>query len=436
MLKGRSVACAVVVAVFALGGSGCGGQASPTPTGPTPAQVTLRIVPASQLLARGGTARLKAVLDVSPGGPRDVTDDSEWSASDTKAVMVLGGGVFTAIRTGDVQVTARYGNALARAWLTIVPPVPLTSTDGSGATGRVTDVLAGMPIADATVRFGPVTITTGADGRFDAPVAGGGYIYDVFVSARGYVARTLGVRVPGPSADITMIPSTFDLTSFDEMLRGSDGVRRWERRPALVVVDRVLDFVEHTDLYPATDEQVPDADIQAIVRDTCEGLPLLTDAKFDSFAAVVRESPPPGTLVDLSSREGSIVVGRFKHLTEITGAGALGRHATRAWEVVAGVVFLDQDQDRSSNTNYVHHTRVHELGHALGWGHVSERGSIMNSWGAIQNGVYAQWFTPFDYDALHIAYRRPLGNLAPDDDPLHVSVNRVGAPRVWSPIQR
>jgi hypothetical protein len=75
-------------------------------------------------------------------------------------------------------------------------------------------------------------------------------------------------------------------------------------------------------------------------------------------------------------------------------------------------MFLDRDFDRNDSRRRL--LRMHELGHALGYQHVTSRASIMNpSIGAEP--------TEFDRSAAVIAFARPPGNRSPDADPARAS---------------
>ena len=66
---------------------------------------------------------------------------------------------------------------------------------------------------------------------------------------------------------------------------------------------------------------------------------------------------------------------------------------------------------------------AHEVGHALGFFHVSERRSLMYPFvpGTCSSGT----LTPTDRHHAHVAYSRPRGNKDPDSDPQSVSlINR------------
>jgi hypothetical protein len=70
--------------------------------------------------------------------------------------------------------------------------------------------------------------------------------------------------------------------------------------------------------------------------------------------------------------------------------------------------------------------RIHELGHALGYQHVTTRTSIMNP--AIGPDP-----TEFDRGGALIAFQRPVGNQAPDVDPTTTTVAAVTGEVRWSP---
>ena len=87
----------------------------------------------------------------------------------------------------------------------------------------------------------------------------------------------------------------------------------------------------------------------------------------------------------------------------------LGRWSTagNTPEVTGGAVYLDQNFDRSNEARRL--LRIHELGHALGYLHVTKRTSIMNP--AIGSAP-----TEFDRNAAMIAFERMPGNQSPDND--------------------
>jgi hypothetical protein len=98
--------------------------------------------------------------------------------------------------------------------------------------------------------------------------------------------------------------------------------------------------------------------------------------------------------------------------------------------VVGGIVFLDRDFERSGS-QFRRSLRVHELGHALGYMHVTLCTSVMNSSADVM---------PNDWDrqSVRIAFQRPPGNRSPDTDPSSYSLNTkpIGRPApiaTWGP---
>ena len=77
-------------------------------------------------------------------------------------------------------------------------------------------------------------------------------------------------------------------------------------------------------------------------------------------------------------------------------------------QITAGAVYLDRDFDKTSDQRRL--LRIHELGHALGYSHVTTRTSIMNP-------AIGPEPTVFDRQGAAIAFRRLPGNQSPDSDP-------------------
>jgi hypothetical protein len=168
-----------------------------------------------------------------------------------------------------------------------------------------------------------------------------------------------------------------------------------------------------------------DAEVDQLAQDLSWGLPQLTGGRFAEFSGQIRETGTPGAAVSVR-RTGEIVVARYTGLTSATGFWGYGRWATASsGSVVAGIVMLDRDFELSGS-NFRRSLRTHELGHALGYNHVTNRASVMNS---------SARFEPNDFDlsAARLAFLRPPGNRAPDIDPDEFTSNlSIGGPLVWS----
>jgi hypothetical protein len=165
----------------------------------------------------------------------------------------------------------------------------------------------------------------------------------------------------------------------DEMLRTPAG--RWERWtavPELVVLTSVMHYHsrEATE-YRATDEPLRDKDLEELVADMTIALSELTGQTVVQFAAVHREPIAPGQTVPIM-QPGRIVAGRYRGVRDVTRTlGFGGRQTRRDGTITAGAVVLDAEFDRTSTSRQL--SRMHELGHALGFNHVTARTSVMNA---------------------------------------------------------
>jgi hypothetical protein len=171
------------------------------------------------------------------------------------------------------------------------------------------------------------------------------------------------------------------LTGQDQVLEAVSGVsarpERWKQAPNLTIIVSVMEYQPGGDVdYVATDERLNDADVAELVRDLTDGLAVLTDVAFDQFASVSTEVLAPGAVARVS-RSNQIVVARFRGLRRsVKAVGFGGRRARKDGTITAGAILLDSEFDRTDAKRRV--LRTHELGHALGYNHVSLQTSIMN----------------------------------------------------------
>jgi len=277
--------------------------------------------------------------------------------------------------------------------------------------GQVLSAVDGGAIGALNVRVGVHSVKTDPGGNFQVDVGAAGS-FDVLVTGTGAVERH--TTVTGPSAErakITVIPASFNLDAFNEMFRASSGgwLRRWTTRPSLVVVASVMKYTAgDNDQYQATAEQLSDDEAVSMVAHLTEGLALLSGNTFTDFASVAIERPRSGEMVTVR-RSGQIVVGRYTGITTLANTIGYGSWAEQPdGTVTAGSMWLDRDFDKADARRRL--LRIHELGHALGYTHVTVCPSIMNP--AIGPEPNA-----FDRGGAMIAFQRPVGNVTPDTDP-------------------
>ena len=248
---------------------------------------------------------------------------------------------------------------------------------------------------------------------------------EVRITSGATVERVTHVRAPGSDVRFTLMSSAMNLRAFDEMFRHTGSLARWTTAPRVIVQSRVLKFegVNGAD-YPATAAEMSTPEVSALLGDLNWGLPQLTGGTFTGFAGEDRELAYVNERVSVI-RNGAIVVARYEGLTAATGYWGYARWGISAsGEVQSGIVMIDKDFD-TSGSPYRRSLRVHELGHALGYNHVTARDSVMNSHARFEPNNA-------DRDAARFAFLRPPLNRSPDLDPDPFSVNmRSSTELVW-----
>jgi len=289
-----------------------------------------------------------------------------------------------------------------------------TAPSGDGGRllqGQTVSAIDGGAAAGVSVQVGSERpVTTDADGMFQVAVDGPETMSAV-LSSNAIVERRTTLPAGGEGrVSLSLIPASFDLEAFDQIARTANSrLQRWTTPPRLVVVASVMNFRSSSEeTFPATSEQMTDDEVGAMIAHLTEGLTVMTAGAFTGFVSVDVERPASGTRVAYM-REGAIVAGRYNGVTTFASTVGYGRWATQGdGTVTGGAVVLDRDFDRDDSRRRL--LRVHELGHALGYQHVTTRTSIMNP-------VIGPEPTAFDRVAAAIAFQRPPGNRAPDTDP-------------------
>lgn len=274
--------------------------------------------------------------------------------------------------------------------------------------GETVNALDGVPIGRLTVKLGSQTTVSDDNGRFELQNLREGQD-TIVISGASIVERQRSVTIPANSSRDTLIPASFDLTAFDQMIRGAGELQRWTGAPALVVLAKVMNYERFAagDQYHATSQQLTEEELTQLIEHLTEGLAFLTGNTFTEFSSVSIENPGSGARVN-TLRTGTIVVGRYKGVQSLANTIGFGRWATNdASEVIGGAMYLDSQYDSASQFRRL--LRIHELGHALGYQHVTSRRSIMNP-------AIGPEPTEFDRQAALVAFQRLPGNQSPDSD--------------------
>src|SRR5262245_8832038 len=277
--------------------------------------------------------------------------------------------------------------------------------------GQTVSAIDGTATAGVTINMSNrFAVQTDANGNFQVNVGGPGP-YDVVVTGSPVVERRTNVSASASQRmKFPMIPAAFDLDAFNEMCRATNNrLQRWTERPSLVVLGSVMKYVNgERDDYEATGEQLSADDAAALASHLVEGLTLLTGGTYTSFASVDIERPKAGERVNVR-RTRTIVVGRYLGISSLARTIGYGIWAEEAdGTIVGGTMWLDRDFDRDNSQRRL--LRIHELGHALGYNHVTTRPSVMNP-------TIGPDPTDFDRAGALIAFQRPVGNISPDTDP-------------------
>jgi hypothetical protein len=276
--------------------------------------------------------------------------------------------------------------------------------------GQTVNAIDGSATSAVSVQVGArFGIQSDENGYFQVDVGDAGS-YTVTVSGSKIVERQTTVTAPtSDRAKVSLIPSTYDLSAFNEMFRSGGRLQRWTAKPSLVIVGGVMRYVSSgTDRFEATGERLTDDEVARMQEHLNEGLFLLTGGTYPAFGSVTVEWPNAGDQVSVQ-RTGSIVIGRYSGIRAMTQTIGYGSWAERPdGTIVGGSIWLDREFDRDDARRRL--LRIHELGHALGYNHVTARTSVMNP-------AIGPEPTDFDRAGASIAFQRPVGNTAPDTDP-------------------
>jgi hypothetical protein len=287
-------------------------------------------------------------------------------------------------------------------------PSPLPSAGEHVLRGETVNVLDGSPMGRVTIKIGSQVTQSDDNGRFDMRNLREGSD-TIVLSGNSVVERQRTITIPAEAGRETLIPASFDLAAFDEMMRGDGRLERWTTPPALVVLKKEMQFDNSVSdgVYHATSDRLSDADVSLLIAQLTEGLALLTGNGFTAFSSVSVENPSTGSRVS-TLRTGSIVVGRYRGVQTLANTIGFGRWETaETSEVTGGAIFLDRNFDQTNEQRRL--LRIHELGHALGYQHVKSRISIMNP-------AIGPEPSSFDRQAAAIAFQRTPGNRSPDND--------------------
>lgn len=293
--------------------------------------------------------------------------------------------------------------------------------DARSLTGRATNAVTGAGVGGVTIRVAELgNAVADATGNFTLASEVVDGTYRLTASGAGVVERQTSLVFPGQVFTLSLIPTGFNTQAFDQFARSlsqPDVLERWLEAPALIIETALLDRAASInatglpqDTLLASADQQSEAAINEVVAQFTRALPLLTGGQFTAFSAVSAQTTAPGAEVS-SVNLGAITVVRYaRGAGECRGFGQIAPNSENV--VVAGRVGLEV-----CTTPLGPSVAAHELGHALGFGHVTGAASVMTATVTVD-------VTEFDRQAAAIAYQRAPGNRAPDVDPETFTVNQ------------
>lgn len=288
----------------------------------------------------------------------------------------------TGLGPGLHQVTLNVGvGAMTFAVVvTVVVDPPL----GVALEGHVVDQFTGAGVDGVAITFEGTPASSGIDGSFSVP---GGTSADL---------RTLIFRGPMIYTRITfarsgdslwrVVSRDFNMVAYRLMVRG-----RWD-----VTTRWVTDPHVYINTGTASESWVEEA--RGAVADIISEW---SNGEITAASVTVGSDPPE------NSAPGTIVI-HFGNDLDNWANGSATNEVGEDWSIVSSVIELNSDFDG--------HRRgllAHELGHALGMGHLENPSSVMSG-----REIWTSSLTDFDRQAGSILYSRSPGNKAMDTDDL------------------
>jgi hypothetical protein len=290
------------------------------------------------------------------------------------------------------------------------------ATPPPNATGQVVSLASPSNGISNVVISGGAAIGTRTDARGFFTLSPASSTYALSLTHPDFIERRTAAALPASGLHVSMIPSTLDQAAFEEFAPRSTttGLRRWIMNPSLVVLRNVVEYDGVNYVPLVTDRQVSEGDFKCMVDGVQSAIAPMSDSTL-TFKKVDVVSPLVGSRFSIpSTAEGTIV------LAAARGVQANGRASAFAGDqpdvLVRGVVWITAD-NLSLCGSTAARVFPHELGHALGYQHVTLEPSVMSGIDPTDAP------TAFDREALRIIYQRPPGNRAPDIDPVGYVIN-------------
>jgi hypothetical protein len=349
-------------------------------------------------IANDGTAALSWSLtsDRAWLGAAPATGTLAPGASQVVTVSASRAGLAAGTHAGAVTVTSNGGSAVVNATMQVTAPPP----QSVALAGQVVDQFTGAGVAGITVRFQGIAATTDGTGRFTVMGAPSSSLQDFTLLGGGIVPRATFAR----STDTRWlaIPSSFDMNAFDDMAREYEPrTIRWLQAPAIYIDTRHVG----PDVGPQLQTWIAEAQSAA-----AGFIAAWSNGVVGATTVQVGASPPP------DGTAGWIIIRFDDDAGNYTGPNTVG-NARTSWTINGRDISWSVVRLRFSLIPGSLYTGArtavlgHELGHAMGMGHMDGgTSSIMTP------SVSIASLSTFDARAGSILYSRSPGNTSPDTD--------------------
>lgn len=276
---------------------------------------------------------------------------------------------------------------------------------------QIVDALSRRPLPAAVVTVGEIGLVADTQGIVRLASRSSERIR-IRANAAGYIERMTGLRLSPTSGaiELSLIPQSFDLASFNEGFRPGGALRRWRTNPILRV--HTTAFIGVAGVAPelrlAGGSSCSADNFKTALADMTGGA--LTVAETIMLPRYPQDQTTPNYLPPGVSPPPQFLPGAITFFHGGCGGSSSGcgdnlpapdGPISSGFIIVAPYTscsFLRMDWLR------------HAVGHALGINDINGRPSVMNNSGT---GT----FTEADRHAVSIQYQRPLGNRSPDIDP-------------------
>ena len=317
----------------------------------------------------------------------------------TKSVTIQANRSGKAAGTYTANVTISAGTAGS-----VKVPVTMTVPSTSGSTsillaGRLVDQFDGHALSGLTVQYAGKSATTDGSGRFTIPGTASSSLTTLTLSGSGVYKRVTFAETGDSQWQV--VPASFSMTAFNDVARDEygSGTVRWVGAPTVYVDTRPEGFTS-----PDLSTWISEVKVQA-----AEFISDWTGAKIQPATVIVTSNPPrdfsPATIVIHFSEDDSRYGGNSNFI------GATRMSYTSAGTVSSAAIWL-RYLGYSGNAGKRKGILGHELGHAMGYGHMtSGTFSFMEPSLGTKTDL-----SSFDIQAASLLYSRAPENTSPDTD--------------------